>query len=232
MSLMIAIATYDGKIHSETMRGIVQTAHFCGMKNIGISIEVRSHDAFIGKARSILAEKFLSLGFNDLLYVDADIGFSVKEVIRICKAKPDIVMGLYRMKIDGPEETKQVKYPALMTDPIERDEEDPFLIKLKYGPAGFMRIRRNVLEEMAKKWPDEYWYDEIGHNENAKIHDFFPAGRTGNYFTGEDISFCNRALECGFDIYAMQGLELNHFGEKKWPAAWQIDVPVMGEEDA
>ena len=83
-----------------------------------------------------------------------------------------------------------------------------------------------------KKWPDEYWFDEIAHNQNSKVHDFFPAGRTGNHFTGEDISFCNRARECGFDIHAIQGLELNHFGEKKWPAVWQIDIPVEEQEAA
>lgn len=218
MSLMIGIATYDGKIHSETVKGLLQTAHFCATQKIGITVEVRSHDAFIGKARSIIAEKFLASGFHDLLFVDADVGFTVHEVIKVCKAPADFVLGLYRMKIDGPDETKIVKYPGLMADPVQRHEVDPFLIRLMYGPAGFMRIRRPVLEAMMKKWPTEHYMDDAG-----KIHDFFPAGRVGNNFTGEDISFCNRALECGFDIWGVQGLKLDHYGEKKWPSEWIVD---------
>lgn len=232
MSLCIGIATYDGKMHSETVKGLMQTAHFCAKHNIGISVEVRSHDAFIGKARSVIAEKFLASGFNDLLFIDADVGFSVHEVIKVCKAEVDIAVGLYRMKVEGDDEEKQVKYPALMCDPIERDAKNPFLIKLQYGPAGFMRIRRPVLEAMMKKWPTEYWIDDLGPNHSGKVHDFFPAGRFGNNFTGEDISFCNRARECGFDIWAVQGLNLQHFGDKGWKSCWQIDIPAEEQKEA
>jgi hypothetical protein len=224
MSLMIAIPSYDGKIHYDTMRGVVQTTLACAKSGIGIAVDVRPHDAFIGKARSIMCEQFLERGFHDLLFVDSDVGFGVEEVVKICQAKADIAMGLYRLKQDGPEETKMVKYPALMVDPIERHEEDPFLIKLVYGPAGFLRIRRPVLEAMMEKWPTEWWTDDKG-----KVHDFFPAGRAGNYFNGEDIAFCNRARECGFDVYGVQGLNLRHYGEKRWPSTWQIDIPVMEE---
>jgi hypothetical protein len=72
---------------------------------------------------------------------------------------------------------------------------------------------------MMNKWPDEYWEDESG-----KIHDFFPNGRSGNSFVGEDIGFCNRVRECGMDIYGVQGLKLRHYGEKRWPSEWQIDI--------
>lgn len=219
MSLMICIPTYDGKIHYDTQRGLTQTAHFCGANKIGLAVEVRPHDAFIGKARSILCEQFLESKFTDLLFVDADIGFSVEEVITICRAKADIAMGLYRLKVEGKDESKLVKYCALMMDPIERHPEDPFLIRLRYGPAGFLRLRRPVLEKMIEKWPEETYSDDAG-----EIHDFFPAGRVGNSFVGEDISFCNRAQECGFDIWGVQGLKLRHYGEKRWPSEWHIDV--------
>lgn len=227
MSLMIAIPSYDGKIHYDTMRGIVKTTLVCAKSSIGIAVDIRPHDAFIGKARSILCEQFLARGFNDLLFVDADIGFDVEEVVKICQAPCDVAMGLYRMKIDGPDETKQIKYPALMTDPVERHEIDPFLIKLQYGPSGFLRIRRPVLEAMLEKWPTEWWEDDTG-----RVHDFFPCGRAGNNFVGEDIGFCNRVRECGFDIYGVQGLKLRHYGEKRWPSEWQIDILEEQQEAA
>lgn len=229
MSLMIAIPSYDGKIHYDTARGLAQTAVICGKHGISFASDVRPHDAFIGKARSIMCEQFLDRGLRDMLFVDADIGFSVDEVIKICKVPEDVsvAMGLYRMKQDGPDESKLVKYPALLTDPIERHEKDPFLLKMVYGPAGFMLIRRPVLEAMIEKWPTEWWEDDSG-----KIHDFFPAGRMGNYFNGEDIAFCNRVRECGFDIYGVQGLKLRHYGEKRWPSEWQIDIQVPDTEGA
>lgn len=223
MSLMIAIPSYDGKIHYDTARGLVQTAYTCAANRIGFACDIRPHDAFIGKARNILCEQFLERGFHDLLFVDADVGFDAAAVAEICRAPVDIAMGLYRMKVEGPEETKLVKYCALLEDPLVRHAEDPFLLKLKYGPAGFLRIRRPALEAMIAMWPDE-WYTD---GDIAKIHDFFPAGRWGNNFSGEDIAFCNRAYECGLDIWGVQGLSLRHYGEKRYPCEWRIDVPAQ-----
>lgn len=219
MSLFIGIPTYNGYIHHTTLGGVAQAAHFCGGQKIGFTVQIIPHDAFVGRARNMLARLFLQSNFHELLFVDADIGFDIEGVIALCKAKPDIVMGLYRMKEDGPNESMKLKFPALLEDPLIRHASDPRLLKIQYGPAGFMRVRRSVFEKMIEKWPDD-WYEDA----HGKMHDFFPAGRIGNAFWGEDISFCQRAKECGFDLWAHQGIALTHHGEKSWPSNWQIDI--------
>lgn len=227
MSLFIGIPTYNGLIHHTTLGGVVNAAYSCGGNKIGFTVQIVPHDAFVGRARNTLARLFLASGFHDCLFVDADLGFDLDGLIAVCKAKPEIVMGLYRMKEEGPDEAKKVKYSALLENPLVRHPSDPRLLKIKYGPAGFMRVRRSVFEAMMKKWPDEWYADEHG-----TLYDFFPAGRTGNAFWGEDISFCMRAQECGFELWAHQGIELTHHGEKCWPSNWQIDVLVEEKEAA
>lgn len=219
MSLYVGIPSYDGKLHGATVGGIAQLGLLCGKHGIGFSVDIIPHDAFIGRARNLVAKRFLESGFRDLLYIDADIGFDAVGAVKVCQSPAEIVMGLYRMKEDGPNETQKLKFPAQLSNPLKRHPEDPSLIGIDYGPAGFMRVRREVFEAMQKKWPDE-WYEDA----NGRMHDFFPAGRTGNAFWGEDISFCMRAKECGFDIWAAQGIGLRHFGEKEWPSRWQIDI--------
>jgi len=218
----IGIPAYDGKLHWATVKGLALLAQFCAKHNIGYALDVIPGDAFIGKARNMIAHRFLKSGFRDLLYIDADIGFDVEGAVKLCTAEPPIVMGLYRMKCPEP-----VRYPALMIDPPERFEGDPSLIGLHYGPAGFMRIRREVLEAMAVKWPDE-WYK---HDAGEKIHDFFPHGRFENQFIGEDIGFCNRAKECGFKIWAAQNVKLNHYGEGKWESEWALDIVNINDAE-
>jgi len=219
LSLYVGIPAYDGKLHGATVGGIAQLAMLCGKNGIGFAVDVVPHDAFIGRARSLVAKRFLESGFRDLLYVDADIGFDAVGAVQVCQAKAEIVMGLYRMKEDGPNESQKLKFPALLSDPIERHPDDQGLIGVEYGPAGFMRVRREVFEAMKEKWPDE-WFEDA----NGRIHDFFPAGRVGNGFFGEDIAFCMRAKECGFKLWAAQGVGLKHFGEKSWGSRWQIDI--------
>ena len=211
--VFIGIPTYDEKLHWKTTSGLINFARYCGEKKVGLAVDVIPGDAFISKARSLIAHRFLKSNFRDLVFIDADIGFNAFDVARLCKAEAPIVCGLYRMK------KNEVRYPALLFDPIVRNQQDPSLIKLQYGPTGFMRIRREVFEAMMKKWPNEY-YVNVG---EQKVYDFFPAGRDGINFTGEDINFCKRAQACGFDIWAMQNVEMEHVGEKSWDSNWSID---------
>lgn len=226
MSVYIGIPSYDGKLHWATMQGLLGVANICAKNSVGLAVDVVPHDAFIGRARNMLVNRFMSSGMQDLMFVDADIGFDPTAVVDLCKAAPDIVMGLYMMK------SPQPRYPALMEDPIVRHPSDMRLIKLKYGPTGFMRVRRRVFEKMMEKWPEDYYFDGL----QGKIFDFFPNGRFDHHFTGEDIKFCERAITCGIDMWALQGISLRHFGEKSWDSVWQIDrvedqKPQMGATD-
>jgi hypothetical protein len=214
--IYIGIPTYDGKIHHSTVAGLVQTARFCGEKHVSVGMEVIPHDAFIGRARNLIVHKFMDSGFHDLVFVDADIGFGLHDIAAICKAKPELVMGLYLMKSPEP------RYPARLADPLVRDPDEPRLLKLEYGPAGFMRMRRSVVEKLIAKYPEDYYLDPTF----GKVYDLFPHGRVGHRFVGEDISFCERCKNAGIDIWAMQGVKLDHWGEKAWPSQWQIDVPA------
>lgn len=215
MSVYFATPTYDGKMHWTTVKGLADSARYCGENRIGVAMDVIPGDAFVSKARSLLVHRFMKSGFRDLLFVDADVGFDVAGVAALCKAEPPIVMGLYQMKCPAP-----IRYPALLFDPVERHPSDPNLIKLQYGPAGFMRVRREVFERMQEMWPDQY-YVNVG---EEKVFDHFPAGRTGINFTGEDINFCTRAQVAGFSIWAHQGIKLTHTGEKSWQSDWAIDT--------
>lgn len=221
MSVFLGTPAYDGKLHWTTCQGLLGTAYACAKAQVGIAMDVIPHDAFIGKARNMVVHRFLKSGMNDLMFIDADIGFAPQGVIDLCKAAPDIVMGLYMMK------SPQPRYPALLFDPLVRHPSDMRLIKVQYGPTGFMRIRRRVFEKMMEKWPEEYYFE----GESEKVYDFFPHGRYGHHFSGEDIKFCERAINCGFDLWAMQGIPLRHFGEKSWDSNWQMDIPDIRQPE-
>lgn len=212
----IGIPTYDGKIHWTTMSGILQVARHCGEKKAAICVDVIPGDAFIGKARDTIASRFMNTDFEDLYFVDADVGFNLAGFSAIARAPADaaIVMGLYRVKSDV------LRFPGVMFEPIERHPETSRLVRMQNGPAGFMRIKRYVFEEMMKRWPTEYYVSG-----ELKLFNFFPCGLTeNNQFKGEDIMFCERAQMCGFNVWAMQDIELDHTGFKTFEANWKLDV--------
>lgn len=211
--IYIGIPSRSGSIHWTTVMGLLEVERRCTQFGMGVGVDVVARDAFIGRARNVIAKRFLESPATDLIFIDDDVGFRVEDFELIMRPDADIVMGLYRMRED------KAKFPALLYDPLERHPEHMSLLKLQYGPSGFMRVRRRVFEAMMQKWPDE-WYED----DNGKIHDFFPHGRFGNFFVGEDIKFCQRAQECGFEIWAAQGVNLGHTGDKTWQTKWQIDI--------
>jgi hypothetical protein len=63
------------------------------------------------------------------------------------------------------------------------------------------------------------------------MYDFFGCGREGNNFFGEDINFCRRAIECGFDLWAVQNINLDHTGPKTYEANWKLDILQPAQEE-
>lgn len=214
----IGIPTYDGKIHWSTMAGLVQVARFCGEKRLSICVDVIPGDAFIGKARDTIAARFMKTDFEVLIFIDADVGFNLSGFSALMTAPEDaaVVMGLYRVKDD------KLRFPGLMFDPVEVHPESSRLVKMQNGPAGFMRIKRCVFEAMQERWPEQYY--ECG---ELKLFNFFPSGLVAqNLFKGEDIMFCERAQECGFHLWSVQNIDLDHTGPKTFEANWQVIKPL------
>ena len=201
--------------------GLLNVERHCATVGMGTGIDVVAHDAFIGRARNLIAKRFLESPATDLVFIDDDVGFNLEDFKKILFPDVDICLGLYCMKED------QARFPALMYDPIERHPQHQSLIKLQYGPTGFMRIKRNVFERLREEFPNE-WYED----KNGRVHDFFPHGRIGNFFVGEDIKFCERVIKLGFDLWAAQGTRLKHTGMKTWESHWQLDIQEEHEEAA
>ena len=218
------IATYDGKLHYTTAKGLIEVAMFCGQKHLSFAIDVVPGDAFIGKARDTLVHRFLhNTDWDDFIFIDADVGFSLPGITALMRCPEDIVAGLYRVKTD------RVQYPGLMWNPVIVNDRDPALVKMQYMPTGFMRIKRKVFERMREKYPEDYYY--AGALDGKPQHEFFPCGRTDHQFHGEDIAFSMRAIECGFDIWAIQDIELDHTGAKTFSAKWRVLREVKDDEE-
>lgn len=223
--IYIGIPTYDGKLDWRTAAGLIEVARFCGEKHLSICVDVVPGDAFIGKARDTLVHRFLKhTDWEDFIFVDADVGFNLEGIKALMRCQEDIVGGLYRVKSD------KVQFPGLMWEPVRANERDQNLVKMQYLPTGFMRIKRRVFEKMQEKWPDNYYY--CGAAKGDKMHEFFPHGRTEHHFHGEDIKFCMNAIECGFDIWAVQDIDMAHTGPKTYEAKWRVLRPVEEEKAA
>lgn len=143
---------------------------------------------FLDMARNDLVEKFLASDADDLLFIDADVGWDSKVITRILSYSQEVVGGLVPkrdVKIDG------VYHQNAITGVMSAEG----LFQCKELPTAFMRIKRSAFDRLQKP------YFKIGSNPK----DF-----------GEDIYFCRRWTEAGDFMWIDSDINFTHRGGKAW----------------
>lgn len=175
-------------------------------------------DSAIGRARNTLTREFLKSDCTHLLFIDSDLVFSLEQVRRILMHDEPIVGGMYCKKQEGE--------PCYVwnTFPGKVAREDG-LIECRYVGTGFMRVAREVFEAMIAKFGHETWY-RPDHDRSIVEHDFWHMGvyeyPDGNRrYLSEDWWFCQRAMDCGYKVWADLAILCKHSGNAVYPLSYQ-----------
>lgn len=178
--------------------------------NINFQIDTLSNESNVNRARNSCAAKFLNGDCTHLMFVDADIQFDPKDIVKLINHNKDIVGGIY------PQKTLP---PKMVVNQIDNGKTEGNLIEVGTLGTGFMLIKRRVFEEMIKHGATPY-VDDIGlsKDENANQYDFFQCtiDSKGRYLT-EDWSFCRRWRQLGGNIWADKTIALTHVGYFRFP---------------
>lgn len=199
MSLFVATPCYGAQVclnyHSSM---IALMAEFRGEISFGFI----AGESLVPRARNELVARFLDSPRDELLFVDADIGFHANDVLRLLDAPYPVAAGVYRLKGPRGQNGGYAADPA-MVGPIGPDGFAP----IKEAPTGFMRIRRHVFQDLAEVVP---WYRSDG----IRVGEFFRTmicPDTGRYVS-EDYAFCRDCAKVGIPIYIDVNSDLNHQG--------------------
>lgn len=197
------------------------------------------NESLITRARNNQVAEFLKTDMTHLLFIDADIEFSVSDVNHLWNLDKDVSVGAYKMKQDGASLTvwKDGKLRRL-------EGSDP--IKIDYAGTGFMLIKREVIERLIEAHP-ELAYEEKIYSEKERalmaelryqadedfiseeqyekaiaemgevsqikyaIFDTLIDDRT---YLSEDYTFCKRWRDLGGEIWCDPKIKLTHWGSK------------------
>jgi predicted O-methyltransferase YrrM len=206
-----------------TMVSLAATAQALTLANVRFDIETLTGCCHVDDARNILIRHFLQSHCSHLFFIDADLGWQPNNVLRLLKLPGDIVAGVYCHKSDGE------SYPFHGFEGETRANEWG-LFPMPKAATGFMRIRRQVLEELyeREKAKDRLmWLDgdsaqlnrlpvaricergfvrELGLEEYSRTQ----ASQSGDYV------LCLKARSLGFEVLIDPDMEFNHSGEKTW----------------
>lgn len=166
-------------------------------------------------ARNIFASYALSADVDELLFIDADMGWEEKDFERIIQHKDaDIVGMIYARKEPGR------PHFHVNAKPHAEIDEKTGLGEVLAIATGFMKIKvKTVFPAIEKKFP------HLKHNNGFE---YFPMGVVDGVLLGEDYYFCRMARECGFKIYAdwHAGI-IPHFGSVSYPITQDMVDPIV-----
>ena len=141
------------------------------------------------------------IDYDYIMWIDSDIIFNFKQFIRLLNYKKDICSGLYLMQggrnfacvKNWDEEffSKNGHFQFLSPRDIQ-DEKS--LLKVNYVGMGWMLVKKGVFESL--EYP---WFEPI----RKQIGDTIE-------FTMEDVAFCHKAIEKGYDIFVDPKVIVGH----------------------
>lgn len=229
--IFLATPCYGGLANIAYVHSLLALQAACAARGLGLQVELTGGDALIGRARAAMAAKFLASDATHLFFVDADIGFTPDQALRLLDADRDVCGGIYPTK--GIDWTKtraaaQAGAPDLMaasvgyvvrflpspTNTVEVDETG--FAPVSYVGTGFMMLKRAAVQRVADAHPElRAKLGDVGGKggpaEAVMIFESLIEPETGQHLS-EDYAFCRRWRALGGEIFADFQSRLTHVG--------------------
>lgn len=174
--LFVATPMYDGQCYSDFAFATAQLAAFCARLEIELRFYFACNEALVTRARNVAVDEFLRSGAETLIFIDADIGFDARDVLRMLALQVEDAEGHYDV-LAAPYPLKTMRWDFVLRAAKEGlADADPALLARYASPVairpagertfavgqpvevvqagtGFMMIRRATFERFRAHYP-------------------------------------------------------------------------------
>lgn len=185
------------------------------LKDRGYAVRKRYGSIYPDRVRSLMATQALKEGYEEIIWIDSDMVFNPDDVDKLRSHNLPLVCGLYPFKSNrgGIAATMVTGCKGLVFG------RDGGLTEIRWAATGFFYTKREVYDRIERKFDLPLCEDE---NDGDILPYFYPMilhdGERYNYM-GEDLSFCERARQSGYKIYADTTIRLGHIGKYRY--SWE-----------
>lgn len=165
------------------------------------------------RARNELVAAFLASDYDDLLFIDDDMGWQPNDVLRLLASDQAVIGGVGVKKV-ACADTDPAKWCFRpLAGPIEQDALGA--IEVEALGTGFLKISRGVFETLISAHPD--WkrrgWATMPEPARAMYYRFFCFDPDDPEEVGEDIGFCREWRRQGGSVWLDPEIRLTHVGE-------------------
>lgn len=143
--------------------------------------------------------------YDKILWIDSDIAFTPEDVVKAYESPYDIVSGAYLLASGECVVYKELFGQGYSFDEVKNMTEP---VKVFGAGMGFMAVKSGVFESLSRPW--------FQSPTATKVID----GKEFSFaIMGEDLSFCHRANEAGFEVWFDPSIKLQH--HKMMKLTWE-----------
>jgi hypothetical protein len=203
---MIGTPMYGGQCFDAYLLGVFDLQRECFDRKIPLSLHTIRNESLIPRARNRVLGDFLASACSHLVFVDADIGFTGRDALRLIAHDKPLIGATYAKK------TREKYDPAfvpLSSGVVVTENE---LVEIACLPGGFMCISRDMAMQMAGAYRDAWYCDASRGGE--RVLDLFATfidPETRNMWS-EDYAFCHRWRQLGGQVFLDPNIMLTHNG--------------------
>lgn len=204
-SICIATPCYNGVVTSQYAGSLADltSSWSTGQREVQFGIHFIANESQIHRARNKCAAYARARDFTHLLFIDADLGFKVSDVMKLLDAEKRIIGGTYPVK----KLPVKLNYNAVHGEVPDAEG----ILRARHVPTGFLLIDVTVFDRL-ESFADVCMKTDLTTGETYRYQEFFVPG----IFDGEDLSedwnFCRIAQAAGEVTYLHTRVVLPHVG--------------------
>lgn len=205
--IFLCTPAYNGKVNVQYAISLSETVTLLASKGIQVHIKISTSSSLIVAERNRLTEAFMESDCTHMLCIDSDLGWPAEAVLSMIEKDEEFICGVYPTRRD-----RQFTFRPVFNEDFSVVKSEKNLLQMQYTPAGFMLIKRSVLEKMRKHHPTLYFESKHDPSSHAKGYCFFNTEVWEGEFWGEDYYFCRKAREANVKIWADPFIQFDHDG--------------------
>jgi len=206
--LFICTPAYLGKVNVQYAVSLAETYRILGGYGIDVKFKLSTSGSLLCAERNRLTEEFMLSGATHMLCIDADLGWNAESVLNMFKYQEDFVVGCYPAR-----RGKDFLFRPIFNSDNKMQRNEKGLFPMQYVPAGFMLIKRCVIEKMREYFPELKFVPKDQANAPHPFgYSLFETKVMEGEFWGEDYIFCHRAAQAGIKIFCDPTIQFDHDG--------------------
>jgi hypothetical protein len=216
------------------MKACLDLQKECILNKIKITFQLMK-SSLVTQGRNLCASAFMNSDAEYMLFIDSDVEFTTRSVMRLMKSPHDVSLIPYPIKQktdakfrkdfetrpDDDINTMGHLFPIEIPDTKDIRPVDGYIEVIK-GPTGMMMIKKSVFEKLKEHYKELVIKQKTLMNgeliDRPNYYNFFdtywsPSKKT---YMGEDFYFCQLWRAIGGKIFALCDEEISHIGEYKY----------------